>query len=295
MAEVPPRLRVHEGACEYRRLFDLSLDLLAIARPDGWFEEVSPSFERVLGYTREEILARPFLDFVHPDDRQVTIDEVSKLATTGGMTASFPNRYRCKDGTYRWLDWSGAMDEDCKRLYATARDVTEQKRLEGELRASIEQTRAASAAFEQQNRELEREIEERTRAEAELREQEEALRDLSAPILRVADGVLLLPVIGRLDAARARTMMESLLSAIVESASSVTILDLTGVGAVDTATSEHLLEIVRAVGLLGSRCLVSGIPPAVARTMVELGIDIGELRTFGALAEALSGALGERR
>jgi PAS domain S-box-containing protein len=295
MGEIPPRLGAHDETCAYRSLFELSLDLLAVARPDGWFEEVSPSFERVLGYAPEELLAQPFLDFVHPDDRQATIAEVSKLATTGGMTVSFPNRYRCKDGTYRWLDWTGAMDKDCKRLYCTARDITEQKRLELELRASIEQIRAASVAFEQQNRELEREIEERTRAEAELRKQEEALRDLSAPILRVADGVLLLPVIGKLDAGRARTMMESLLSAIVQSASSVTILDLTGVGAVDAATSEHLLEIVRAVGLLGSRCLVSGIPPAVARTMVELGIDIGKLRTFGTLAEALESALGERR
>src|SRR4030095_14802502 len=88
---------------ELDRFFTLSLDLMCIAGFDGYFKRLNPAWERALGYTLDELLARPYVDFVHPDDRSVTIDEAGRVR--GGHHAlAFENRYRHKNGTYRWLE-----------------------------------------------------------------------------------------------------------------------------------------------------------------------------------------------
>jgi PAS domain S-box-containing protein len=116
----------------HNRFFQLSLDLLAIADFDGHFRQVSPAFEQLLGYSRAELLAVPFLDRVHPDDIAATLGEMYNLVG-GEATVQFENRYRCRDGGYRWLAWRAQPDPDSGLIYATARDVTEQKRTEIEL------------------------------------------------------------------------------------------------------------------------------------------------------------------
>src|SRR5581483_7286593 len=119
-----------EGAkLELDRFFTLSLDLLCIAGLDGYFKRLNPAFE-ALGWTNEELTSQPFLDLVHPDDRAATLAEVARLAE-GVPTLHFENRYRCRDGTYRTLQWSCTPDPSGK-LYATARDVTAQRREEAE-------------------------------------------------------------------------------------------------------------------------------------------------------------------
>jgi diguanylate cyclase (GGDEF)-like protein/PAS domain S-box-containing protein len=116
------------------RLFNLSLDLICVAGIDGYFKRLSPSFETTLGFSREELLARPFLDFVHPDDVAATIGEVEKQA--GGLpTIYFENRYRTAAGDYRWLAWNSQPAPD-GTLYAVARDITEQKQADEALAAS---------------------------------------------------------------------------------------------------------------------------------------------------------------
>ena len=112
---------------ELDQFFNVSLDLLCIANTEGYFLRLNPAWERILGYTREELMAKPFLDFVHPDDLGRTREAVSTLASQQKVT-SFENRYRCKDGTYRWLEWSSAPAG--KLIYAAARDVTERKQAE---------------------------------------------------------------------------------------------------------------------------------------------------------------------
>ena len=104
---------------EYRKFFDVSIDMLCIAGTDGFFKRVNPAFERSLGWTEEELLDRPFFDFVHPGDIEKTEQEVLKLAD-GIPTISFENRYLCKDGNYRQLRWTSYPDPETGMLYAIA-------------------------------------------------------------------------------------------------------------------------------------------------------------------------------
>ena len=118
---------------ELSRFFALSLDMLCVAGFDGYFKRLNPAWEATLGYSQAELLARPYADFVHPDDRVATNVEARKLAD-GLPVMSFENRYVHKDGTIRWLLWASASFPDQQLIYAAARDVTAQKVAE-ELRA----------------------------------------------------------------------------------------------------------------------------------------------------------------
>src|SRR5258708_24877476 len=111
-----------------QRFFDMSLDMLCIAGTDGYFRELNPAFQTILGYTRQDLLSKPFLDFVHPDDVEATLAEVAKLAV-GVNTIHFENRYRCLDGAYIWMSWTAAPAPD-GTLYAVARDITREKQAE---------------------------------------------------------------------------------------------------------------------------------------------------------------------
>jgi PAS domain S-box-containing protein len=111
---------------QLERFFTLSLDLLCVAGFDGYFKRVNPSWERALGYSADELLARPYLEFVHPDDRHVTTQEADRLGT-GGRVLTFENRYRAKDGSYRWLQWNAVPFDAEQMIYAAARDITERK------------------------------------------------------------------------------------------------------------------------------------------------------------------------
>ena len=129
-------------AAEHERdqFFSLSLDLLAIAGPDGFFKRVNPAFARTLGWSDEEFLGRPFVDFVHPDDVSATLERIKNMGA-GEPTLRFENRYGCKDGTWRWLSWTGCTGSD-GMVYAAARDLTASKAAEAELRVSEEYNRS---------------------------------------------------------------------------------------------------------------------------------------------------------
>ncbi len=111
------------------RFFSLSIEMLCIAGYDGYFKRLNPAWERVLGYSVDELTSSPFLEFVHPDDRAATTAEMHRLVT-GNSTISLENRYRAKNGTYRWMLWNATPFPEQQLIYAAARDITERKHAE---------------------------------------------------------------------------------------------------------------------------------------------------------------------
>jgi PAS domain S-box-containing protein len=138
------RARAGSSEGELRRFFSLSLDMLCVAGHDGYFKELNPAWESTLGWTRAELLERPYVEFVHREDRGRTVQE-ARLLERGDITVAFENRYRCKDGSYRNLLWSAVADPVSQRVFAVARDITA-------LRATEEALRRARAIGDAANR-----------------------------------------------------------------------------------------------------------------------------------------------
>ena len=130
----------------------------------------------------------------------------------------------------------------------------------------------------------------KTREEVILRQQKELL-ELSTPVVRLWENVLALPLIGTLDSARTQVVMQNLLDAIVQTRSDYAIIDITGVPIVDTLVAQHLLKTVAAARLMGAECLISGIRPQIAQTIIHLGVDLSEVTTKATLADAFEVAL----
>ncbi|MET9952472.1 STAS domain-containing protein [Streptomyces sp. NPDC006339] len=124
--------------------------------------------------------------------------------------------------------------------------------------------------------------------------QRQQLLEVATPVIRLWDGVVAVPLIGTLDSARSQVVMESLLEAIVEQRAHYAILDITGVPTVDSLVAQHLMKTVAAARLMGAECIVSGIRPAIAQTIVQLGIDLGTITTRAGLADALAYALSRQ-
>jgi rsbT co-antagonist protein RsbR len=134
------------------------------------------------------------------------------------------------------------------------------------------------------------EVFQRSREAVILRQQEELL-ELSTPVVQLWEGILALPLIGTLDSARTQVVMESLLEKIVETGASIAIIDITGVPTVDTLVAQHLLKTVAAARLMGADCIISGIRPQIAQTIVHLGVDLTNVTTKSTLADAFIVAL----
>jgi len=124
-----------------------------------------------------------------------------------------------------------------------------------------------------------------------IRRQQEELLELSTPVVKLWEGILALPIIGTLDSARTQVVMESLLQAIVHNNSKVAIIDITGVPTVDTVVAQHLLKTVTAARLMGADCIISGVRPQIAQTIVHLGISLADITTKATLSAAFSVAL----
>ena len=126
--------------------------------------------------------------------------------------------------------------------------------------------------------------------EAVIARQQQELLELSTPVVKLWEGILAIPLIGTLDSARTQSVMETLLQRIVDTEATIAIIDITGVPAVDTLVAQHLIKTVAAARLMGADCIVSGIRPQIAQTIVQLGVDL-EVTTKASLAEALRLAL----
>ena len=161
-----------EAEAERDRFFTMSLDMLGTAGLDGYFKHLNPAFSETSGYTEAELLTRPFIDFVHPEDRASTAEAIESLAA-GNTLVGFENRYQSKDGSYKWLEWKAAAVLEEGLIYAAARDVTARKTAEAALLRTNddleERVAARTAELEQANLALQFQITEREDAEAENR------------------------------------------------------------------------------------------------------------------------------
>lgn len=124
--------------------FDVAIDMLCLLGFDGYFRRLNPAWEKTLGFTREELMGRPFIEFVHPEDRDRTLKQNAEVRA-GGKALSFENRYLCKDGSFRWLRWNAAPDAAQQEIYSVARDVTESKRAAEEREELVLKLQAALA------------------------------------------------------------------------------------------------------------------------------------------------------
>jgi rsbT co-antagonist protein RsbR len=134
------------------------------------------------------------------------------------------------------------------------------------------------------------EVYQKTRNQVIARQQEEML-ELSTPVVQLWEGVLAVPLIGTLDSARTQVVMQNLLESIVSNEAEIAIIDITGVPTVDTLVAQHLLKTVAAARLMGADCIISGIRPQIAQTIIHLGVDLANVTTKATLADAFSVAL----
>jgi len=141
----PERRKAEE---QLDRLFTVSIDMICIGGFDGYFKRLNPAFERTLGYTNGEMLMHPWLDFIHPEDKESTI-AAGKGLFAGSTVTKFSNRYRCKDGSYKWLSWRAMPVLEDQLIYATARDVTELQQSVEDLRESELRYRSVVAALDE--------------------------------------------------------------------------------------------------------------------------------------------------
>jgi rsbT co-antagonist protein RsbR len=230
----------------------------------------NPAAVRIFGYPEQAALGMPMLSFV-PEPVRPMIQALVPLLIAGTAGDHNVNENVTADGSIIVCEWFNAalfddQGEFCG-ISSFVQDVTDRVRADAELRSHL----------------------------ATIERQQQAIRDLSVPILQIWDGVLALPLIGLLDSARAADLMDRLLARIVETRSRHAILDLTGVDRVDSSVARHIQELLQAVQLLGARAVVTGIHPAVAQTMVTMGLDLGGIVTLSTMQEALKLCIREAR
>jgi PAS domain S-box-containing protein len=126
------------------RFFANSIDLLCFLDFNGHFKQLNPAWEQTLGFTRKELMSRPFIEFVHPDDRERTLEQNARVRG-GGQALAFENRYLCKDGSYRWFRWNAASGSTERVIYSVARDVTASKQAEDEREQLVRELQDALA------------------------------------------------------------------------------------------------------------------------------------------------------
>src|SRR5688572_6472718 len=240
---------------ELDRFFLLCLDMLAVAGFDGYFKRVNPAWTRVLGYTEEELLSRPYMEFVHPADRAATNVEARKLSEKGEELLYFENRYLHKDGTLRWLMWTSTPFPEQQVIYGAARDITEQKAA-GETLASyareLEESHRELADQSARQAQLVRELEVAKRRAEEATETKSAfLANMSHEIRTPLNGILGMTTLAlqtRLTAEQkeylttVRSSAESLLEIIND------VLDFSKIEAQRIDLEHHDLDVRETVG-----------------------------------------------
>jgi PAS domain S-box-containing protein len=237
--------------------------------PEGNVASWNEGAQKFKGYRAEEIVGKNFSIFYTPEDiASGKPAQELKIAADQGRFEDEGWRVR-KDGSKFWANVTITAlrdpDGSLRGFGKVTRDLTERKLVEEALKQ-----KAANEAISRRAQEI---------------------LDISTPVVQVWEGVVLAPLIGSLDSQRTQQLMEKLLEAIVETRSSVALVDITGVPAVDTATGRHLVETMSAVRLLGANVILTGVRPAIAQTLVHLGVDLAGVTTRASLSAGLRTAM----
>ncbi|XXX72437.1 PAS domain-containing protein [Sorangium sp. So ce134] len=260
----------------YQQILDAIEDMVLVKGPRSKVLWANKAFRDLYGMTNTELHGIVDSPRAEPDFTQQYVKDDLYVFETGNRLVIDEEPATRHDGAIRTLTTvKSALRGEGGQVIGTvgvSRDITDRRRVERDRQLH-------ELALKEQRHLIER--------------QRRTIHALVTPIIEIWDGVLTMPIIGVVDSVRAAEMMTALLEAVSVSRARFAIVDLTGVDVVDTATANHLLKLVRAARLLGTTCALSGISPAVSRTLVGLGVELGELRTFSALRAALRHALGQ--
>jgi PAS domain S-box-containing protein len=288
--------QLREASQYARSLLEASLDPLVTIGADGKITDVNTATEKVTGVTREKLIGSDFSDyFTEPEKAIAGYQEVFSK----GFVKDYPLTVRHVSGPTADVLYNATVYRDengtVQGVFAAARDITARRQAEEELRRHRdhleEMVRQRTAAMEKTNEQLRAEITESRRRAEIITKQTQEILELSTPVVQVWDGVVAAPLIGSLDSQRTKRFMEVLLDEIVRTNSLVALVDITGVPIIDTQTGQNLVETFAAVKLLGARVVLTGVRPAIAQTLVHLGIDLSGVETRSSLQAGLRVAL----
>jgi anti-anti-sigma factor len=243
--------------------FDNPLNMVFICDERGVFVDANPHALDRMGFTDEDKGKATFQDVIHPDDLPRALQVLSQVVTKGYVEDSGEIRVATKSGEERWVEVYGSLiEQEGEHIEALAivRDVTERREADEKLKDLVEKLRLSQEA-------------------------------LSTPVVQIWDKVLALPLIGVIDDHRAQRIMEVLLDKIVNTRSEVVIIDVTGVASIDTHVTNHLVQTIESVSLLGAQCVLTGIQPDVAQVLIGLGVDLSKMLVKRDMQDGLKWAL----
>jgi rsbT co-antagonist protein RsbR len=248
-------------------LFDYTPVGLTLQRLDGSLLDVNPAFTRLIGYSREEIIQFTTINLTAPEYAQSDKAQVELVRTTGAY-GPYEKAYLRRDGKRVPVRMHGRLVErDGETLiWSTIEDISDRIQIEANRRKAIYQ-------------------------EELIRAQEAALEELSTPLMPIGDRLLVMPLIGAIDQARAERIVTTLLAGVQRQRALTTIIDVTGVTVMDTYVASALTSAAQSARLIGCRVLLTGIGPEVAQILVSLGVDLNGIATFATLQQAVAASL----
>jgi rsbT co-antagonist protein RsbR len=254
----------------FRALLEASPDAIVFYDNEGKTQYINPSFTRIFGWTQDELLGKR-IDFVPPESGSETQDAIRELFSRSSKTVSFGARRLTKSGQIIDVEINAALaiarDDSIRGMIVSLRDVTAQKRTE------IERVQ------------LQEEL---------LRIQAAALAELSTPLIPISDDIVVMPLIGTIDANRIGQMIDKLAHDLTVTRARAVILDITGVPVVDTHVASGLIQATQVLRLLGSQVIITGVRPEVAQTLVTIGVVLDEIVTRSTLQSGIGYAMQQR-
>jgi rsbT co-antagonist protein RsbR len=248
----------------------LGIPIIYLEKTSKW-KYVNPAFEKFFGFTKKEVLGK------HTFETPIITDQAKKIITEQRKL------YGKKDIVTYEAPFNRKSGDIVQMLVTETCIYNKQ----GEATNWVVELTDITNIAELKKRE--QDLIDKIKI---IEDQQIAIQELSTPILEIWDDVLVLPLIGVIDTKRSMDIMENVLTTIVSTKSCFMILDVTGVEVIDTRTADHIIKLIKAVNLLGATCIVTGIRPAVAQTMVDIGMDLTSFKTMRSLRDGLKECLG---